>query len=135
MVVHKHSYIIGVGNGAVSHMRPGPRSVDKDTRSTERRVGEVTVVDGWMGAARHLDTVLTETGVVVGGIKLIIREKYHTLAFEAAKVSCLLRHPHFRHMYTDTVHGYSPYPRLGIQCPTLIYVMIVGSGLMRWVSF
>ena len=79
MVVHKYSYIIGVGNGTVSHTRPGPCSVDEDTRSTERRVSEVTVVDGWMGTARHLDTVLAETGVVVGGIKLIIREKYYTL--------------------------------------------------------
>ena len=29
----------------------------------------------------------------------------------------------------------SNFSRLGIQCPTLIYVMFVRSGLMRWVSF
>ena len=30
---------------------------------------------------------------------------------------------------------HSQFPRLGIQYPTLVYVMFVGSGLIRWVSF
>ena len=30
---------------------------------------------------------------------------------------------------------HSQFSRLGIQCPTLLYVMLIGSGLMRCVSF
>ena len=28
--------------------------------------------------------------------------------------------------------NHSQFSRLGIQCPTLVYLMFVGNGLMRW---
>ena len=37
-------------------------------------------------------------------------------------------------VWGELVTHYSQFSRLGIQCPTLVYVMFVGSGLIGWVS-
>ena len=76
MVVHKHAHIVGVGNGAVRDTRPRPSPVHVETSSAERGVGKVAVVKGRLSLGWNLDAVLPQTGVVVGGVKLIIREKY-----------------------------------------------------------
>ena len=41
----------------------------------------------------------------------------------------------YGHVYIRTLTHHSQFSRLGIQCPTLVYVMLIGSGLMGWVSF
>ena len=78
VVVDEHSDVVGVGNGTVCDVRPGPCPVYVHAGPAEGSVGEVAVVEGGAGPARHLHTVLPQTGVVHWGIKLIIREKYRT---------------------------------------------------------
>ena len=59
VVIYKHSHVVGIGDGTVGHEGSRAGSVYIDTGSTERGVGEVAVVNGRLGTARHVDTVLS----------------------------------------------------------------------------
>ncbi len=70
MVIDEDADIVSIADGAMCDPRPRPLSVDVDTRPTERSVGEVTVVDRDLTLFWHTETVLSDIGGVLRGIKL-----------------------------------------------------------------
>ena len=70
MIVDKDANVIGVADCAVCDPRPCPLPVDVDAGPTERSVGEVAVVDGYLALLWHTETVLSNVRGVFRGIKL-----------------------------------------------------------------
>ena len=70
MIIDKDADIVSIADSAVCDPRPRPLPVDVDARPAERCVGEVTVVDGDLTFFRHTETILSDIGGVLGGIKL-----------------------------------------------------------------
>ena len=70
MVIDKDADIISIADGAMCD--PGPRSLsmDVDARPTEWSVCKVTVVDRDLTLLGNAETVLSDIGGVLRGIKL-----------------------------------------------------------------
>ncbi len=74
MIVHKHTNVVGIGDGTVWETWVGAPPTYVDTRATERCVGEVAVVDKRSTVFGNLNTVLSDVWRVCWRIKLNGRE-------------------------------------------------------------